>query len=203
MNLDAPRHRLWEDGMALLIGTALVALGVAFYTKAMLAISSMAGLALLVHYATGANFGTVFFLLNLPFYALGWHRLGWRFALRTFIAVGLVSILSRYTPIWLRIDTIDPAYAALVGGALMGAGMLVLFRHRTGLGGVNILALWFQEAFGIRAGWFQLGVDLTILLASLFILPLQQVALSIVGAMVLNAIVAINHQPGRYALISP
>nr|WP_247658320.1 YitT family protein [Aquabacter sp. L1I39] len=189
--------------MALLIGTALVALGIAFYTKAMLAISSMAGLALLIHYATGAQFGTVFFLLNLPFYVLGWHRLGWRFALRTFIAVGLVSLFSRFTPVWLRIEAIDATYAALVGGALMGAGMLVLFRHRTGLGGVNILALWFQEAFGIRAGWFQLCVDVAILLASLFILPLAQVLLSIAGALVLNAIIAINHQPGRYALVSP
>jgi len=60
-----------------------------------------------------------------------------------------------------------------------------------------------QEAFGIRAGWFQLCVDVAILLASLFILPLAQVLLSIAGALVLNAIIAINHQPGRYALVSP
>lgn len=202
MKPDTPRHPIWEDGLALLLGTALVALGVVFYTKATLAISSMAGLALLIHYWSGASFGTVFFLLNLPFYVLGWQRMGWRFALRTFVAVGLVSIFSRLTPMWVEVGAIDPIYASLVGGSLMGVGMLILFRHRTGLGGVNILALWLQETTGLRAGWFQLSVDIVILAASAFLLTPWNLMLSVMGAALLNFVIAINHRPGRYAPIT-
>ncbi len=80
----------------------------------------------------------------------------------------------------------------------MGNGLLMLFRHRTALGGVNILAMFLQEKFGWRAGYVQLGIDCTILLASLAVLPPQNLALSLLGAVVVNLILAINHRPGRY-----
>ena len=94
------------------------------------------------------------------------------------------------------------AYAVIAleiaGGALMGMGLLILFRHRTGLGGINIVAIYLQERCGIRAGYFQLGVDLAILTAAAFVLPPANLALSIIGATVVNLMLAINHKPGRY-----
>ena len=41
-----------------------------------------AGVAFLIHYATGWNFGLVFFAINLPFYGLAWKRMGKRFTLQ-------------------------------------------------------------------------------------------------------------------------
>lgn len=96
----------------------------------------------------------------------------------------------------------DPIYAAVAGGSLMGLGVLALFRHRTGLGGVNILALYLQEKHDIRAGWFQLGIDALILFCALFMLPLEKVLISLLGAAVLNLILAVNHKPGRYSGIT-
>jgi uncharacterized membrane-anchored protein YitT (DUF2179 family) len=197
---DTPteRHRFYEDVFAMLLGTLLVSIGIVLYTKATLLTSGAAGLALLLQFATGINFGILFFAINLPFYWLAIRRMGWRFALRTFIAVGLVSGFTFLTPGWIRIEAVDPIYAALAGGSLMGLGLLALFRHRTGLGGVNILALYLQEAHGIRAGWFQLGIDGLILIGALFLLPLDKVLVSLLGAAVLNLILAVNHKPGRY-----
>ena len=196
------RHRLWEDVFAMLLGTLMVSIGIVFYTKAVLVTSGAAGLALLLQVATGINFGLLFFALNLPFYWLAIRRMGWRFAARTFVAVGLVSLFTWATPGWIRIEAVDPIYAAVAGGSLMGLGLLALFRHRTGLGGVNILALYLQETRGIRAGWFQLGVDAAILLGALFLLPWDKVLISLGGAAVLNMILAINHKPGRYMGVS-
>jgi uncharacterized membrane-anchored protein YitT (DUF2179 family) len=204
--IDAPSltetHRLYEDVFAMLLGTLLVSIGIVLYTKATLVTSGAAGLALLLQAATGVNFGVLFFAINLPFYWLAVRRMGWRFAARTFVAVGLVSALTFATPAWIRIETLDPVYAALAGGSLMGLGLLALFRHRTGLGGVNILALYLQENHGIRAGWFQLGVDALILLGALLLLPWDKVLTSLAGAAVLNLILAINHKPGRYMGVS-
>ncbi len=90
----------------------------------------------------------------------------------------------------------------MAGGGLIGLGMLILFRHRAGLGGFNIVAVYLQDRYGLRAGYFQLGVDVLILCAALLILPMAQVALSLVGAAVLNLVIAINHRPGRYIGVS-
>ncbi|KRD73024.1 YitT family protein [Ensifer sp. ENS10] len=198
---EAPveRHRLYEDALAILMGTLIMSLGVIIYSKAMLLSGSTSGLALLLQYATGAEFWLVFSLVNLPFYILAVKRLGWMFALRTFIAVSLVSLFSRLTAGWVEIARLDPIYAAVVGGGLMGTGLLILFRHRTGLGGINIVAIYLQEKFGVRAGYFQLAVDLAILAAAYFVLPPANLVLSVVGAAVVNMTLAINHRPGRYA----
>jgi uncharacterized membrane-anchored protein YitT (DUF2179 family) len=192
------RHRLYEDVLAMLTGTLFVSFGMLIYAKATLLVGSTAGLALLLHYVTGIGFGPIFFLVNLPFYLLAFKRMGWRFTVRTFVAVTLVSLFSRFNGVWVDFSHLDPVYATVIGGGLIGTGPLMLFRHRTGLGGVTILAIYLQEDFGIRAGYFQLAVDLAILAAAFFVLPPGRLLLSVVGAAIVNLILAINHKPGRY-----
>lgn len=192
------RHMLYEDVLAMLLGTLFVALGVVIYTKAVLLVGGIAGVALLLQYATGASFWMVFFIINVPFYMLALKRMGWQFTIRTFSAVSLVSVFSHLTASWVDFSVLDPLYAAVMGGALSGMGLLVLFRHHTGLGAVNILAIYLQERWGVRAGYFQLAVDLGILVTAFFFLAPDHLLLSVVGATVLNLILAINHKPGRY-----
>lgn len=192
------RHKLYEDVLAMLLGTLFVALGVVIYAEAMLLVGGVAGVALLLQYVTGAKFWLVFFLVNMPFYLLAIRRMGWLFTVRTFVAVTLVSLFSHLTVSWVDFSHLDPAYAAVMGGGLSGMGLLMLFRHRTGLGGLNILALYLQETWGVRAGYFQLAVDLMILAAAFFVLTPDHLMLSVLGTAIVNMILAINHKPGRY-----
>jgi len=196
------RHGLHEDAFALVLGTLMVALGMTLYAKATLLVGGMAGMALLVQYTSGMDFWLAFWLINLPFYLLGLRRLGWPFVLRTFLAVSLVSLFSRLTAQWIDFSLLNPVYAAVMAGTLCGIGLLMLFRHRTGLGGVNILAIFLQESFGVRAGYFQLAVDLAILAAAFFVLAPDRLLLSVLSATVLNMILAVNHRPGRYLGVS-
>ena len=198
----AERHRLYEDVLAMISGTMFVSLGTLIYTKTMLTVGSTAGLSLLLSYTSGWGFGVIFFLINLPFYILAVKRMGWAFTLRTFTAVALVSILSKFNSQWVDFSHLDPLYATVIGGGLIGTGLLMLFRHRTGLGGINILAMYLQEKIGLRAGYFQLGVDFSILAAAYFVLPADRLALSVLGAAIANLILAINHKPGRYMGLS-
>jgi len=195
---DDIAHRPYEDVLALLLGTMVVSLGVTLYSESILVTGSTAGAALLIEHATGLSFGVIFFVINLPFYWLAFKRMGKAFTIKTFIAVGLVSAFSKLTPMLVAFDTLNPIYAAVAGGALMGIGLLMLFRHRAGLGGINILALYLQENFNIRAGYFQLAVDMVILVCAFLTLPFDKVLLSILGAVILNLIIALNHRPGRY-----
>jgi uncharacterized membrane-anchored protein YitT (DUF2179 family) len=196
------RHPLWEDALAMLLGTAMVALGITLYSQAGLLTGGTVGLAFLLKYWLGWSFGLVFFALNLPFYALALWRMGLSFTLRTFCAVGLVSLLAELTPQWISFAYLNPLYAALFGGFAMGLGLLMLFRHKASLGGVNILALYLQSRFDLRAGKVQMGIDVLIVLGAVLIVPLDKVALSILGAVALNMVLAINHRAGRYMGVS-
>lgn len=198
-DLSTPsRHTWYEDIFAILIGTSLVSLGLALYTPVTLITGSTAGLALLLHYGTGVGFGVLFFVINLPFYVLAVLRMGWPFALKTFASVLLVSYFSATLPQWLDISSVEPLYAACIGGGLIGLGILSLFRHKASVGGINILALYLQENFGVRAGYVQLGIDMLILVAAFFVLPWDRVLYSLLGALVMNLIIGMNHRPGRY-----
>jgi uncharacterized membrane-anchored protein YitT (DUF2179 family) len=198
--LDTPplHHSKTEDALALLSGTALIALAVALFQQAHLLSGGTAGVAFLLHYGTGFSFGPVFFVLNLPFYVLAWRRMDRAFLLKTMLAVALLSVLSELTPRLIRIEEVQALYAALIGGVLLGVGFLILFRHRASLGGVGILAFYLQETRGWRAGHVQMAVDSLILLLALWTNPMDRVALSVAGAVVLNLTLAINHRAGRY-----
>ena len=195
------RHKLHEDAQALLTGTLFVAFGVVLFGHVGLLTGGTAGLAFLVHYATGWSFSVVFFLINLPFYALAWQRMGARFTVKTFAAVALLSLMAYLVPGWIQIGALAPGFAAVAGGLLMGAGMLMLFRHRASLGGFNVLVLYLQERFGWRAGHLQMGLDCAIVLAAFAVRAPQQIAWSVLGAVVLNMTLAINHRPGRYMAV--
>ena len=127
--------------------------------------------------------------------------MGKSFTLRTVAAVSLMSLIAWALPLGVRFQHLSPALAAVLGGLLVGAGLLMLFRHRASLGGVNVVALYLQERLGWRAGRVQLVVDLLILLAAFGLTDLWRVALSVLGAVVLNMTLAINHRPGRYMAV--
>ena len=195
------RHRPHEDVQALITGTLFVALGVIMFRECGLLTGGTAGLAFLLHYATGWNFSLLFFVINLPFYGLALRRMGKVFTLKTFAAVGLLAALAQWVPQWIHIDQLSTGFAAVAGGLLMGTGMLILFRHRASLGGFNVLVLWLQERFGWRAGKVQMAFDCAIVLAAFAVVDWQQIAWSVLGAVVLNMTLAINHRPGRYMAV--
>ncbi|NEX62313.1 YitT family protein [Noviherbaspirillum sp. 17J57-3] len=195
----APRHTLFDDLQALVSGALLVALGVTLLGQARLMTGGTVGLAFLLHYYSGLPFGALFFCLNLPFYYLAVKKLGWTFTLKTMAAISLMALFSEWMPQMIRLDRIEPVYAATMGGLLAGVGLLALFRHRASLGGFNVFVLYLQERFGIRAGLTQLILDAIILMASIPVITLRSVAISLVGAAVLNLTLAVNHRPGRYA----
>lgn len=194
----APQHKWHEDVQAVLLGTLLIALGINMYKVATLGTGGINGLALLLSYASPLEFGLLFFALNLPFYWFAYVRIGPAFTIKTFASVALVSVFAQLTPQWISFEFLHPLYASVIGGGIIGVGLLILFRHKSGLGGVNILAVYMQDRYGIRAGYLQMGVDIAILCGSFLVLSWQQVALSVLGAVVLNLVIATNFRPGRY-----
>ncbi|SNX68960.1 uncharacterised 5xTM membrane YitT family protein [Cereibacter ovatus] len=191
-------HSPLEDAQALAFGVTMAAFGITILTHLGLVTGQTAGLAVLISYATGWGFGAVFFLINIPFYLIGYRRMGLAFTLKTFLAVGLMSALVHLMPQWVRFDTLHPGFGAVLFGMVSGSALLSLFRHGASLGGIGILALLIQDRTGFRAGWTQLAFDAALFAVALTLLDWPLVAWSFLGALVVNLVIAINHRRDRY-----
>jgi uncharacterized membrane-anchored protein YitT (DUF2179 family) len=194
-------HTWFEDALAFVSAAALASLGIAVFAQAHLLTGGTAGLALLLSYHTPLSFGAAMLLVNAPFLALGLWWKGWGFVARSTLAVVLLAGLSELQRVVLVVQIASPLWSAVLGGLLVSVSLLMLFRHRASLGGVNVLSLLLQDKLGWRAGWVQLAIDAGIVLAAFGSTSWQLLVASLLGALVLNASLALNHRPGRYIAV--
>lgn len=147
-----PRHSLAEDVYAILIGSAFCGFGVVMLREAGLVTGGVAGLALIASYLSGLSVGLLFSLFNLPFLLLAYVTLGARFALKSAITIALLSGITLAVPHLMQMQDVDPWFAAIFGGTLIGMGIMALARHKSSVGGTGVLALYLYEKRGINAG---------------------------------------------------
>ncbi|BDZ61056.1 hypothetical protein Lsed01_00362 [Demequina sediminis] len=191
-------HSLLEDALAIPTGAFLLSWGMYLLHAIDGVTGGIAGVAFLASYLGHWSVGAVFFVLNVPFYFLALRRMGWRFTLKTLVSVALISVGVSLHPLYIDVSSLSPLYAAIFAGLAVGTGMLVLFRHGASAGGFGILAQYLQSSRGWRAGYVQGAIDLVIVVGSVALVDPWILVCSIIGAVVLNLVVAINHRPGRY-----
>lgn len=191
-------HSVFDNLQGQLFGIVMTSFGIAILHAAGLVTGQAAGLAFVISYATGIDFGTLFFLVNLPFYFLALARIGVGFTVKSLIAVTGIAVLSGLLPTMMSFSAINPYVAAVLAGFCVGIGVIALFRHGASGGGVGILAFYLQEKTGFRAGWLQSLFDLAVFSAAAFVLDWPALLASILGAAVLNAFVAFNHRADWY-----
>ncbi len=192
------QHSKIEDALAMLIGTFILSFSMTLLQQAGIMTGGTAGLSLLIHYVTDIKFGVLFFLINIPFYYFAYKKMGMWLVVKTFIAVALLASFTETIPHFFQLSDVNPIYATIFANVLMGVSFLILFRHRSSLGGINLLVLYLQERFKIPAGKVQMGIDVAILLASLFYVDWKLILFSILGAVILNLIILLNHKTSRY-----
>lgn len=195
---DAVAHTPIEDIQGLSIGCFLTSVGLVFLTQLGFLTGQTAGMALLIAYPMGWSFGVVFFVVNLPFYIFAYMRLGLEFTLKSLLCVTAVSVLSESLPLFIVFEYLNPVIGTLVFGVTVGLGLLACFRHKGSLGGLGVLALVIQDNTGFKAGYTQLLVDAAIFSVAVFLFPASVVAYSMLGAIVLNSVIAFNHRRDRY-----
>jgi uncharacterized membrane-anchored protein YitT (DUF2179 family) len=194
------RHSLFEDAYAMLTGCLFVTPGMVWLRAAGLVTGGIAGLALLISYLVPLPPGVLFMLLNLPFFLLARKLMGRAAMLKAIIANLLISGLALLAPLAFRLEVVNSLFAALLGGTVIGAGILLLARHQVGVGGLGIMALALQKGRGWNAGRTQLGGDALILLAAIPFLGmgLKPFAISVLSAAAVAGVLIVFHKPGRY-----
>lgn len=194
------RHSLFEDAYGVLTGCTFVVLGLIWLKAAGLVTGGIAGLALQLSYLAPLPPGVLFTLLNIPFFLLAWMTLGRTPMIKAIVANLIISALAVLAPLAFRLEAVNPIAAALFGGTVIGAGILLLARHHVGVGGIGILALALQKSRGWNAGRTQLIADALILAAALTILDMTvgKFSVSVLSAVAVSAVLIVFHKPGRY-----
>ncbi|WP_368042305.1 YitT family protein [Burkholderia pyrrocinia] len=200
---SATPHSVLEDIYGMIVGMAFVVIGLVLLKAAGLVTGGIAGIALLVSYVCPLSVGTIFTLVNLPFFIFAHFVMGPRFAIKSTIASCGITFALAAMPRTLKIAFVNPLFAALVGGTLCGMGILALARHGAGVGGTGVVTLWLQRVRGINAGITQVCIDAMILLTSTLVIQADRVGWSAISAVAMSAMVVAWHRPGRYTGTAP
>ncbi len=161
--------RKWFTNYTLiLIGTFLVALGyVYFITPYKIIPGGIYGISIVLHYTFGLPVGLTALAFNIPLTIIGTRVLGPRFGTKTVVGfvmtsvfVDVLSYFSEFKPL---VDS-DPLLSSIFGGALVGAGVGLIFKSKATSGGSDVIAMIIARYTRLPLGQLMMGVDSVIVL---------------------------------------
>jgi uncharacterized membrane-anchored protein YitT (DUF2179 family) len=146
------------------------------------------GLGSLIYYGTGwLSPGIFFFLLNLPFFALGWFKLSPRFVL--YSLYGMVVATVSYEVIGTTLEIHDQLYAAVACGVLSGLGGGLILRSLGSGGGLDILAVYLYQTYNIGVGKVFFACNVALYLICLAFIPIDLVIVSMIMVFIASVMV--------------
>ena len=144
--LEELRVDLRKEGKQLALDYLLVTLGslllafsfTSFFIPHDVAPGGVSGLSTVIASMIPVSVGVLSFIFNLPLFMLGWRTVGWRFAVRSFISMTLVSVFIDTLP---AVDlTENVLLASVFGGVIMGVGLGLVVRAGATTGGTDMAA---------------------------------------------------------------
>jgi uncharacterized membrane-anchored protein YitT (DUF2179 family) len=165
------------------------------------------GLALILHYIfpTLPEVATLYLILNVPVYLLGWRMVGHRFLIYS-VAGALIFTLALGFMTW-DFPVLDRLMAAILAGIITGLGSGLILRSLGSAGGIDILAVILVKRFSIRLGNTILAFNATILTASAFLYSLEGALFTLVflyvASQITNLVVTGLSQRKAVIIVSP
>lgn len=155
-----------------LAGALIYAAGLGmFLDPNKLSAGGVAGIALLIdHLLPGVGVGILILILNIPILLFGMWKFGKRFMVLTVLALAVSSPLADVLQKYLAPGLDDMLLNALVGGALLGVGMGLLFRAGASSGGMDIVTKYLHKKKPhMKMGILHLLLDCVILTLTLLV----------------------------------
>ena len=139
-----------------------------FFLGNKLAQGGVGGLSLIVHYLSHIDISYIYFGLNVPLIIAAYIFLGKEFVVKTLYATVVLTIsLKIFGNFREPLDEI--LMASILGGALNGIGIGIVFYAGGSTGGTDIIAKIINKYYGIALGKVLLAMDFIILSLVAFI----------------------------------
>ncbi len=163
------------------------------------------GLGILLYYFTDLfTPGIWYLILNIPVFVLGWIFISKRFLL--YSLYGAAAITLGIDLINFEIAVKDHMLAVLAGGAIIGAGVGIMFRSLGSAGGNDIISVFLNQKYNIRIGTYNFVFNLVLFTFSFGSLNtdmvLYSMALSFVASQVIDTFMQMFNQRKMIFVIS-
>ena len=124
------------------------------------------GISILVNRFTKIPTGTVNMMINIPIVLLGLWKFGWRFICSTMYALALITVFINSLATYGAV-TDDLLIAAVIGGALIGVALALVFKAGATTGGIDIIVKVVRtKRRHIKTNILFLAFDSMVILAS-------------------------------------
>lgn len=164
------------------------------------------GISLVIHYlAPSLPIAVLYFILNVPLFALGWMYVGRRFFLYSIAGMLIFSGALAFTHVSLPVY--DKLLSALLAGIIMGMGSGIILRSLGSGGGLDILSVILMKRFSIRLGTSILTFNAFVLAAGAILFSLEMALYTLVflfgSSYMVNLVVTGLSQRKAVFIISP
>ncbi|MBH8605848.1 YitT family protein [Thermoactinomyces sp. CICC 10522] len=173
--------KILKRGILILLGAVLVAVGLEIFLVPNQVIDGgITGISIMLSHCTGLSLGAFLFVLNMPFFFLGYKQIGKTFAISTLFGVIVMSIgtilLHPVPPL-----TDDPLLAAVFGGIILGIGIGLVIRYGGSLDGTEILAIMFNKKLPFSVGQTVMFLNIFILGSAGFVFGWDRAMYSLIA----------------------
>jgi len=160
-----------KNNFFILLGTICIALGVVlFFLPNNFTTGGTPGMAILLHHISGYSIGAMVIAINVPLLIWGVKYLGKLFAIRTIIAIVLISIFIDFLKAF-DFETIvsNILLASVFGGAIVGLGVGLIIKGNASAGGSTIIARIVSSNSHIKPAHVILFIDVIIVVSSIYV----------------------------------
>lgn len=145
-------RQILQRGILITIGAILMSIGLeVFLVPNNVIDGGITGISIMLSYITDWKLGIFLFVLNLPFFFIGYKQIGKTFALSTLYGIVVLSITSiflHHVPAF----TQDILLASIFGGMIVGVGVGIVIRYGGSLDGTEILAILASKKLPFSVG---------------------------------------------------
>jgi uncharacterized membrane-anchored protein YitT (DUF2179 family) len=165
----------------IIIGAVFMAMGIElFLVPNQLLDGGIVGISIILSHLTGLQIGLFIFLLNIPFFFVGYKQIGKTFALSTVLGITVLSICTYFLHPVARF-TDDLLLATVFGGIVLGIGVGLVIRYGGSLDGTEILAILFSSKTAFSVGEIIMFFNLMIFTIAGFVFTWEQAMYSVLA----------------------
>lgn len=167
------------------LGSALFAAGFQFFLYPnSIIVGGVSGIAMIINYLVGLPVGIMTIVLNIPLFIIAWKHFGGKFIISSLVGMLLSSVLVDVLAVIDYSPTDDMLLACLIGGAIKGLGLGLIYYAGATTGGTDIIAKFVRLRFPyINFGTIVLLTDAVIIIAFAAIFGRVEAAMYAVIAM--------------------
>lgn len=151
----------------IILGSALFAAGFQFFLYPnSIIVGGVSGIAMIINYLTGLPVGVMNIVLNIPLFIIAWRHFGTKFIVSSLVGMLLSSVLVDLFALTNYCPTDDMLLACIIGGAVKGFGLGIIYYAGTTTGGTDIVAKFVRLRFPyINFGTLLMLTDAVIIIA--------------------------------------